>query len=725
MLREPKREGALSPEEFMKLLESDYDPSTKRLIAAAIGGTDSDLKNLTERLFGDDVAARYDELSGVARHALFYVVAQGGGVRGENLRREMLLDGYGDTTDVLADLVNKSLFIVLPNPGEVLLDVPRLIEQGTVLQRDLTIGAHIVQKFKETSATVLAEESEEIEDVTRITSSSTETLELNLLHVATKILHTPLKLNRDGTPHRRGLAKLAREVVFPDAVNEAGPDVDVNEPRVLDYMVFVLAMALQLGLLHIEGEYLEGVQTAIDGFFSSGLSKRNRTLGDAFKGLRQWNEADSFTAEKIEDVNSSLSSLRGEGLIGARGYVFSILRRARFSTWKREEAVESLCALMDPPFLKQSLKNAENDPTEWVRAFLQRGLYWLGALERGMEGNAAVIRFTTRGREMLGLPVKDAPKPTDKSMVVQPNFEIMVFLDATDISTLHQVYQVSERVKLSDRVAVFKLTPESVQRGYSMGSKAAAVIAFLRDQAAVEVPESVIFQLHDWERIHKRLVVHHGGYLVRSHDPDALDLWLGQVKHDSGCVVVRLGPSTAYLNNNDEPILTKLLARANGTVVHIDSPVPVLRFDGPLLITVDPVDADIITMWELARIAHEVEDAPARMRQFSLDLELLKRRWPTNTLQNTVEFLEPRTFDGVPASQRILLQSLLESAPSAKVQSHVTLIRLQDEFTADLFSRVHEFDAYVVERLGPLAFAVDAVKVDELRERMIELGFVI
>lgn len=725
MAREPKREGALTPEEFLKLLESDYDPSTKRLIASAVGGTDSDLANLTERFFSEEFALKYDALTGIERHALLYVVAQGGGVRGENLRRDMLLDGYGDTSADLSSLVNQSLLIVLPNPGEVALDVPRLVEQGTVLQRDLTVGFHIVERFRDMAESMLAEASEEIEDVTRVTSSSTETLEINLLHVSTKLLHNPIKLNRDGTPHRRALSKLAREVVFPDSANEAGSDIDVNTPDVLDYMVFLLAMGLQLGILRSDGESIEGVQTEMATFFLASLPKRNRMLGDAFKGLRQWNEADSFTAEKIEDVSSSLTSLRGEGLIGARGYVFSILRRARFSSWKLERAVESLCALMDPPFLKQALKSAQTDPENWVTAFLRRGLFWIGAVERGTVPDGAVIRFTPRGREMLGLPVKEQPVSDAKSMVIQPNFEIMVFLDATDVTTLYRIYQVTERVKLSDRVAVFKLTPESVQRGYSTGSKAKEVIEFLRGQAAVEVPESVIFQLHDWERIHKRLVVHHGGYLVRSHDPDALDLWLGQVKHDSGCVVVRLGPSTAYLSNNDEAILTKLLGRANGTVVHIDSPAPVLQFDGPLLITVDPIDADIVTMWELARIAHEVDDAPVRMRQFSLEVELIKNRWPNDTLRSVVEFLEPRTVGGLPASQRILLQSMLESAPAATLQTHVTLIHLQDEFTADLFGRVEEFKQYVVERLGPVSFSVDAKQVDELRERMIELGFVI
>lgn len=723
MIREPKREGGLTPEAFRKLIDVDYDPAARRVLAAAVQSTESDLDMITERFFGEEFAKKYDSLTGIARHAMLYVVAQDGLVRGENLRRDMLLDGFGDTSPTLCNLINEGLFIVLPNPGELELDVPRLVETGTVLQRDLAIGLHIVETYKEISKVVLAEETADIDGVEQITSSSTDTLEMNLLHASTKLLHAPLKLNRDGAPHRRGLAKLAREIVFPGTFNEAGPEVDVNKIEILDYMVFLFAMGCQLGMLTNDGEQLEGASAGMDAYFASSISKRNRMLGDAFKGLRQWNEADSFAAEKVEDLGSSLTAARGETLIGARGYVFSILRRSRFTSWKLEDAVESLCALMDPPFLQKALDKAQTEVPVWVGAFLRRGLYWIGAVERGRTEEGPVIRFSKRGREMLGLNVKDTPAPVDKSMVIQPNFELMIFLDSTDVTLLHRIYRVTERVKLSDRVAVFKLTPESVQRGYSMGENAAAIIKFLRDNAAVEVPESVTFQLHDWERIHKRLVVHHSGYLVRHHDPDALDMWLGQVKHDTKCNVVRLGPSTAYLSENDEVLLEKLLTRARGSVINIEEPNGVLDFVGPLLATVDPLQADVITMWELSRIAHEVEDAPPRLRQFALDVALLKIRWPQDTLQKAVTFLEPRSKGGLPASQRILLQSMLEAPPTAAIHTHMTVIQLQDEFTADLFDDVEEFQEFVAQRLGPMAFSVDSSKIDDLREKMIELGF--
>jgi len=171
MIREPKREGGLTPEAFRKLIDVDYDPAARRVLAAAVQSTESDLDMITERFFGEEFAKKYDSLTGIARHAMLYVVAQDGLVRGENLRRDMLLDGFGDTSPTLCNLINEGLFIVLPNPGELELDVPRLVETGTVLQRDLAIGLHIVETFKELSKVVLAEETADIDGVEQITSS--------------------------------------------------------------------------------------------------------------------------------------------------------------------------------------------------------------------------------------------------------------------------------------------------------------------------------------------------------------------------------------------------------------------------------------------------------------------------------------------------------------------------------------------------------------------------
>ena len=66
---------------------------------------------------------------------------------------------------------------------------------------------------------------------------------------------------------------------------------------------------------------------------------------------------------------------------------------------------------------------------------------------------------------------------------------------------------------------------------------------------------------------------------------------------------------------------------------------------------------------------------------------------------------------------------MLEAPPTAAIHTQMTVIQLQDEFTADLFDDVEEFQEFVAQRLGPMAFSVDSSKIDDLRERMIELGF--
>src|SRR5690554_7648329 len=67
------------------------------------------------------------------------VAASGGRMRGENLRRDLLLRGFGDTDPVLRALVEQLLLIPLPNPGESELDIDTLLEMDSFLQRDLAL----------------------------------------------------------------------------------------------------------------------------------------------------------------------------------------------------------------------------------------------------------------------------------------------------------------------------------------------------------------------------------------------------------------------------------------------------------------------------------------------------------------------------------------------------------------------------------------------------------
>jgi dihydroorotase len=62
----------------------------------------------------------------------------------------------------------------------------------------------------------------------------------------------------------------------------------------------------------------------------------------------------------------------------------------------------------------------------------------------------------------------------------------MVFVDAAPLSLLYMLYRIGERARQADRVATFRLSAESVQRGFSLGDDADEIVDAL-EQGIIDV----------------------------------------------------------------------------------------------------------------------------------------------------------------------------------------------------------------------------------------------
>lgn len=727
--------GPLTRSEFTRLLDRGYCDASRRFFSRAwdVGEEIEEVAAVAEEGLRTEIDL--SALEPTARAVFGIIAERRGRVRGENLRRDLLLRGFGESRATIRNLIVRGWVVALPNPGEHACNLNAVLEQETFLQRDLAVLESTFNRFDELDDDDALDAPAWAEATADSRPATTEELELNLLHLCALIRRDPLKLNKDGTPNRRSLGRVARGISMPGSQGEVAEDLDLHDAEQFDYLTFVVSLARELQLLtsgsdatcHTDDE-------ALRRFFHSDGAERDRRLLDGVQRLRFWNEIDSLrlsqsASRNVDEDHFSQSESTGQPLIGARGFVISVLRRARFADWVALDALAQLCTQLDRHYLDRTLCQLPRkpDPNEFIHAVLERTLVWSAILELGTsENDQPLARLSRRGARALGLDEDLTPPGADGCLIVQPNFEVMVFLDNSPVTVLHELYRVGERRKLSDRVATFQLVAESVQRGYALGADAESLIALLEKYGHAPVPDAVAFQLNDWERVHRRLTIHLGGAALRHPEPERFDLICGQLEHDlrdSSAELIRLGARDAFVTDATHDALHRAADSHPSLLLDALGPPPrCFYFVDPLVLMIDPYECDVTTRVELSQIARHLEDeSTPRALFFELDPALIKERFPDDPLRRICEFLDPRCDGGLPSAQSLRLQAELGEPPKIHLESEVMVLAFEDLDAAERFRHLSEAPDLIARRLGPTTFAIITDQVPVLDEIIDEL----
>jgi Helicase conserved C-terminal domain len=160
----------------------------------------------------------------------------------------------------------------------------------------------------------------------------------------------------------------------------------------------------------------------------------------------------------------------------------------------------------------------------WFVRALATWLYYLGVVELGMaNGKPISVRLTDLGRALLH-PELDAPRVATVSTsvwVVQPNFDIVVYLDRVTPPQLAFLERHAERVQAQQHTAHYRLTRESVYRGLESGTALEDLIAKLQDGARVSLPSNIITEIREWSALRDKIAVRRRAALLEFEDTDA------------------------------------------------------------------------------------------------------------------------------------------------------------------------------------------------------------
>jgi hypothetical protein len=192
---------------------------------------------------------------------------------------------------------------------------------------------------------------------------------------------------------------------------------------------------------------------------------------------------------------------------------------------------------------------------EGLRDWILSRLYPLGVVEVGLTGERAVaVRLTDLGRRLVRgerLTAPEAPASeqgraaeTGKPLVVNPDFEVILFPDGDVIEVAHRLDRFATRTK-SDEVQHYRISRDSVERAVVKGMPAEEILEFLELWSRVGVPQNVAYSIREWAArvafVRQREVV-----LVTASTAAAMDAALA-IEDVQRLLVEKLSPTAAAL----------------------------------------------------------------------------------------------------------------------------------------------------------------------------------
>ena len=130
--------------------------------------------------------------------------------------------------------------------------------------------------------------------------------------------------------------------------------------------------------------------------------------------------------------------------------------------------------------------------------WIKKRLFPLGLVDAGTQGGrVTALRLSRLGADLLDAEPATKVGGTRCAVIVQPDFEVLVFPGDDEHEVLHLFDRFAARVK-SDHVHHFRLDRESVRAGLSDGLTGSQIVQELSDRARAPIPQNVLYSLEDW-----------------------------------------------------------------------------------------------------------------------------------------------------------------------------------------------------------------------------------
>jgi hypothetical protein len=130
--------------------------------------------------------------------------------------------------------------------------------------------------------------------------------------------------------------------------------------------------------------------------------------------------------------------------------------------------------------------------------WMKRRLFPLGLVDVGMhQGRVSALRLSRLGAELLDAEPAGRVGGTRSTVIVQPDFEVLVFPGDDVHDVVHLFDRFAVRTK-SDHVHQFRIDQASVVAGLADGLSGRQIVQEMTDRARVPIPQNVLYSLEEW-----------------------------------------------------------------------------------------------------------------------------------------------------------------------------------------------------------------------------------
>jgi hypothetical protein len=322
-----------------------------------------------------------------------------------------------------------------------------------------------------------------------------------------------------------------------------------------------------------------------------------------------------------------------------------------------------------------------------------------------------VVRLSATGRAVLGLGPTPSQPAYPKTLLVQPNLEIVAYRQGLTPGLIGSLSRFAVWKSLG-AACTLQLQPESAYQGLETGYTLEDILQTLQQHGVRETPPGVIQALKTWADKRERLTVYASATLLEFNTPEELQAALGRGL--PGLPIADRLVLVADERDIDFRHFRLLGTRDYG--LPPDQCVEVAS-DGVSL-ELDVARADLLLETELQRFAEPVPRDGRRVYRLT-PASLAGGRDKGLSVRGLEEWFQQRTGQPLPPAARLLLAD--PDTPPLTVQ-RLLVVQVPTPALADGLLQWPETKGLIQARLGPAALQIDERHLDLLHKKIQELG---
>jgi hypothetical protein len=360
-----------------------------------------------------------------------------------------------------------------------------------------------------------------------------------------------------------------------------------------------------------------------------------------------------------------------------------------------------------------------NQEKIWLKYVLSTWLYYLGIVEIELEAqnlstvqneNIISFRLTDLGRAIFYPHLADnlvkGKEENKPAWIVQPNFEIMVYLEEVNSLQLALLERYTDRLDVQQHVARYKLTKNSVYKGCENGLSFNEFLAELKAGCKVNIPQNVEIEIQQWGNLNQEITLYQESQLLEFPDVETRDAAINK-----GLRGKAIG-DRFVLSFNSETAKRHICYRFDYNV----SLPPCLSINKEGVVTLDIEIPDLLIYEQLKRWMENVKDNKWKITPASIS----KAKKSGAKIEALLEFLEARCTNKIPKFLNVAIQNWGGTPATVEIEK-VLLLRCTDSTVFKAITSSPKITPYLLGKLAPDILLIDEKQYLEL-EKQLEWG---